>query len=48
LTPIGAAYSVLQHPVGGKTFAHVEGVSLEEAQAVYSALLRFRRGILEP
>jgi hypothetical protein len=23
LAPIGATYSVLQHPTGGKTFAHV-------------------------
>jgi hypothetical protein len=38
VTPIGATYSVLQHPTGGKTFAHIEGVPLDEAEFIYRAL----------
>jgi hypothetical protein len=40
-------YSVLQYPTGAEPFAHVEGVSLEEAQEVYSALRPRRAGVLE-
>jgi hypothetical protein len=40
-------FAVVQHAIGGKPFAHVEGVSLEEAQEVYSALRPRRAGVLE-
>jgi hypothetical protein len=31
-------FDVVQHPIGGEQFVHVEGVSLDEAEYVYRAL----------